>query len=502
MFVEVHPCRDLVSDRFPVASFVVRAPADRFFEVACATDPELFGARGQTRRSSSNFYSSRLEGGLMRAPAGEVTWLLPPEQLQRFAGARRLYYAVAHFAGLRGEDARFTISPVDGSGAPFIRLAPDFTGRNLERARLGSRIARDSARYGRSGGLTWGADLVGGQRLGAPAAEYNDGFDPALWRQPNPVEEPEGLEDAQSLTPALVRSNPEPAQRPAQQPNPVGQFTYGRRAPLRPLERVEPAGLEHGPVRLGGGPSPTRRLGEGDSEPEGLEHAADLAPQPVVPVVPPPAAIATPRGIPLTLEEKLRIIRMARNARTRSSSDAAYGWAENGNGDLYFGLLGFSATSGLLGDILSSARERDPAAYAWALGELAESLLTAALSEVPSHRMGPQGGPRLDDPQVVRVLSAAGSGACFVYAQNRTAVEGVVDRITSGLAPTWRTDRYLCALTLLAAALGPAHVVARIGATASPDLLRSLASGNPSLAAAVDGILTSRELYDSVYEGR
>ena len=37
--LSITPCRTLISDRFPVASFVVKVPDLRCFEVAYATDP-------------------------------------------------------------------------------------------------------------------------------------------------------------------------------------------------------------------------------------------------------------------------------------------------------------------------------------------------------------------------------------------------------------------------------------------------------------------------------
>ena len=78
----ITPSRAVISDRFPVASFVVRVPTDRCFEIACATDPRLFAADQGGHRKTDNFFSTRI-GGLMRAPAGEATVLIPPQQLGR-----------------------------------------------------------------------------------------------------------------------------------------------------------------------------------------------------------------------------------------------------------------------------------------------------------------------------------------------------------------------------------------------------------------------------------
>jgi hypothetical protein len=208
--LRITPCRTKISDRFPVASFVVQVPPKRYFEVACATDPDLFHADHIGRRNSSNFASSRL-GGLLRAPAGQATYIVPPEQLRRFAGATRLYYALGAYGGQRGEDPAFTIAPDAPANAPCIQIAPDFTGRALDRGRLaGKQPAEQRYGAGDRGAPGWGGDdLVrtarsaggsrkAGTRLGSPqpATEeqtYDDGFDSALWAD-NPSHQDEAKE--------------------------------------------------------------------------------------------------------------------------------------------------------------------------------------------------------------------------------------------------------------------------------------------------------------------
>lgn len=188
--VRITPCRNLISDRFSVASFVVQVPPDRMFEVACATDPALFRADQRHRRTAQNFATSRV-GGLLRAPAGQATYVLPSEQLRRFAGQTRIYYAVGSYRGAGGEGAEFSVAPDAPDAAPFIQLSSDFSGRTLDRGRL--RGVPVDARYGDAapGQLAWGGDLVAVQRAARPAArvgtaeplEYDDGFDDALWKE-------------------------------------------------------------------------------------------------------------------------------------------------------------------------------------------------------------------------------------------------------------------------------------------------------------------------------
>ena len=85
-------------------------PPRRYYEVACATDPRLFHTRHRRDRTRANFFSSR-EHGLLQAPRGDTAFMVPPEQLQRFAGARRLFYAMASYGSPRGDDAHFSVGP-------------------------------------------------------------------------------------------------------------------------------------------------------------------------------------------------------------------------------------------------------------------------------------------------------------------------------------------------------------------------------------------------------
>lgn len=202
--LRITPVRDRISERFPVASFVVTVPPDRYFEVACATDPRLFRAENKHARRMTNFATSRM-GGLLRAPAGQATYIIPPQQLRRFAGAQRLYYAVAAFRGPRNEEPVLTLHGERLDRTPSIRISPDFTGRSLDRGRIG----KADARYGGNDVvLGWGGDDVlvakapprigqGDSALTTESQEdsdvgYDDGFDAALWDEPREEEEEGG----------------------------------------------------------------------------------------------------------------------------------------------------------------------------------------------------------------------------------------------------------------------------------------------------------------------
>jgi len=189
------PCRSTISERFPIASFMVRLPRERLYEVACATDPRLFHTAYAAHRTRDNFYTSR-EAGLLAAGEGESTFFIPPHQLRRFAGSRRIYYALGSYGGRNGENARFSIAPNELERVPSIGVGADFTGRSLDRARLGRLDgAAASAVYGSParGTLRWGGDaaLDAEREVPPPAVEgagYDDGYDPTLWRATGQVD--------------------------------------------------------------------------------------------------------------------------------------------------------------------------------------------------------------------------------------------------------------------------------------------------------------------------
>lgn len=133
------PCRASITDRLPVASFVVRTPRNRWFEVACASDPRLFHPAYAGHRTPTNFYSSR-QNGVMRNANGDTTWLMPASTLRRFAGKDRIYYALASYGSRGGEDPRFTIAPTALDRVPSIALV-GFTGRTLAPGAHGNRTS-------------------------------------------------------------------------------------------------------------------------------------------------------------------------------------------------------------------------------------------------------------------------------------------------------------------------------------------------------------------------
>ncbi|MCA9700593.1 MAG: hypothetical protein KC431_23910, partial [Myxococcales bacterium] len=230
-------CRESISERFPVASFTVHVPEQRFYEVVCATDPRLLHTDNEAQRTPQNFYSSRL-GGLLPAKRGANAFVLPADQLRRFAGARRIYYALGTYAGRQGEQPRFTISPETLDAVPSVALASDFTGRSLDQRRLGQ--SPTSNHYGRHerGTLRWGGDVVleaeRAQRQRAPerrsqprdgnAYSYDDGYDPSLWtrrasapaRRPSAVTHYAGVPGIAYEDAATLREDRRPPREPSE----------------------------------------------------------------------------------------------------------------------------------------------------------------------------------------------------------------------------------------------------------------------------------------------
>ena len=278
--VSITPCRSLLSDRFPVASFVVQVPPERMFEIACTTDPSLLHPANKERRRSENFLSSAARG-LLRAPAGQATYLMPPDDLRRFAGAKRLYYALGTYTSVDGQDPVFTVSPHDPRLAPSIQIAADFTGGH----RRSAARAPASARYGaaaqaRPRSLGWGGDAAAAPPpAGGPAAAYDDGFDPSLWQRPAAARgEPEPEAAPARVAPDLTHGAPAAAPPPAYEP-PEDHFGSPLAASRRAPAAVAPAGYEDAPDlrRASTGRTAFGRVAGELGEPEGFEDAPHLA---------------------------------------------------------------------------------------------------------------------------------------------------------------------------------------------------------------------------------
>jgi len=276
--LSITPYRKMVNDRFPVASFSVHVPPHRVFEIACATEPELFRGDCRAQRTPENFFTSR-SGGLLRAPAGQATYLLPPDQLRRFAGKRRLYYAIASYGDATGASPQLTAMPGDPA-MPYVAISPDFTGRTLERP--GLRRLETSDRYGGSPALlTWGGDSIQSpQPAPAPAkaptqVPYDDGYPADLWSRGQDANDPRDPSDPPDPEPLSFGGEPPgyedaPALRAHEQAEAYGRRSYGRGMPTpAPTPTASPPRVNEQPPRTGSGRTPV-------AEPPGAADPSEL----------------------------------------------------------------------------------------------------------------------------------------------------------------------------------------------------------------------------------
>jgi hypothetical protein len=133
--IRITPTRKFIDKRFPTLGFTVDAGGHSFFEVLLATDRALFDAANASRRTPASFYASREHSGLIRAGDEPAVYLVPTAVVQRFAGAREIFYTAACYASAQGQDPAYAIPPALLSReAPSVGVASDFNGRALAAA--------------------------------------------------------------------------------------------------------------------------------------------------------------------------------------------------------------------------------------------------------------------------------------------------------------------------------------------------------------------------------
>src|SRR3569832_137914 len=150
--------RDSIDDRFSVLGFTERTESP-LFEVAVATDPNLFKTENRTRRGLGNFHSSRVDGAI-RARRGEAVYLVPPDVLANFVGQPRLYFGLATYRDGSGGVPDYVQAPTESH--MYVNLS-GLTERGLRR--LATRPANGGTYGGTNGGangrdpsLDWGGD--------------------------------------------------------------------------------------------------------------------------------------------------------------------------------------------------------------------------------------------------------------------------------------------------------------------------------------------------------
>ncbi|MDB5915682.1 MAG: hypothetical protein JWP22_4357, partial [Ramlibacter sp.] len=147
--------RDTIDDRFSVLGFTVRTESP-LFEVAVATDPNLFKPENKGRRAHANFYSSRANG-ITRARRGEAVYLVPPDVLGNFVGQPRLYFGLATYRENTRGAPDFVQAPSDGSMYVSMR---QLTERGLRRSMMPQGGSSYGQPNGRDASLDWGGDMA------------------------------------------------------------------------------------------------------------------------------------------------------------------------------------------------------------------------------------------------------------------------------------------------------------------------------------------------------
>jgi len=143
---QIRPNRPEVNDRFPMLGFTIRTDGEKKrYEVAVAADVSLFRQEAKSKRSRSNFYSSRA-CGLQPISSGEAVYVLPAEVLARFVGQGKLYYALVTYAN---GPSNAEISTLPAEGSPYVNLS-GLTGRSLKRVRVLPTRQDASNSYGRA----------------------------------------------------------------------------------------------------------------------------------------------------------------------------------------------------------------------------------------------------------------------------------------------------------------------------------------------------------------
>ena len=137
--------RKLLVRRFASLSFTVWTGDLPYWEVLLFTDRALIDPRNASRRTPSNFYTSRQDGGLRAATGGDV-FLVPSAVLRGFAAAvpapKAIYYTVAAYATPDGASPALPEPPeVLALDAPFVAVSPDFTPDTVSQV-LGVRATR------------------------------------------------------------------------------------------------------------------------------------------------------------------------------------------------------------------------------------------------------------------------------------------------------------------------------------------------------------------------
>jgi len=127
--------RHRLDDRFPVLGFNIGTQGRPYFEVLLTTSRELFDPANASKRTPSNFYAGRQDGGLARAAAADTAYIVPAGVLRRFADAKprpaEIFYTVAAYDTPDGAPILALPPQALASSAPSVMLGRDFRAQTM-----------------------------------------------------------------------------------------------------------------------------------------------------------------------------------------------------------------------------------------------------------------------------------------------------------------------------------------------------------------------------------
>lgn len=126
--------RQQIDDRFPVLGFTISPFQASYFEVLLTVDRGLFDPARSGERTADNFYTSRIDSGLLRAE-GSTVFIVPAAITQRFASSlprpTSIFYTLITYSTADGDGPRFAHEPLDLPGnAPSVAVAGGFQGKS------------------------------------------------------------------------------------------------------------------------------------------------------------------------------------------------------------------------------------------------------------------------------------------------------------------------------------------------------------------------------------
>lgn len=127
--------RRRLDNRFPTLAFNIRTRGRPYFEVLLATDRTLFDPAAASRRTPSNFYAGRQDGGLLHATAEETAYVVPAAVLKRFAEAKprpsEIFYTVAAYDTPEGAPMLAQPPSILATTAPSVLLGGDYQAKTM-----------------------------------------------------------------------------------------------------------------------------------------------------------------------------------------------------------------------------------------------------------------------------------------------------------------------------------------------------------------------------------